>query len=191
MIRDVLIMHEWDGIPMAKRRRTPLDRSGIMSRIRGTDTLPELTFRRALRGRGIGYRLHAKDLPGRPDVVFRGHRLAVFVHGCFWHRHPGCRHASSPKSSQAFWNAKFSANVARDRRSIAALHARGWRVGVVWECEIGDSLLLSLAVDAIAEAIGRTKLQDAHFPIDAANPHRHKHGMKNVSTSSSTSSTTL
>lgn len=123
-----------------------------MSRIKGRDTAPEMRLRRALRGRGIGYRLQAKDLPGRPDVVFRGARLAVFVHGCFWHRHEGCRSASVPKSSVAFWTAKFSANVRRDRRNIERLLAAGWRVGVVWECETacGD---LALAVDAIEELV--------------------------------------
>lgn len=125
-----------------------------MARIRGRDTAPELAFRRALRARGIGYRLQARDLPGRPDLVFRGARLAVFVHGCFWHRHGGCRLASTPKSSTSFWSAKFAANVARDRRSVERLGALGWRVGIVWECETACADL-DLAVDAIAALIGR------------------------------------
>lgn len=126
-----------------------------MSRIRGTDTGPERTFRRALRERGIGYRLHARDLPGRPDVVFRGARTVVFVHGCFWHRHPGCPRATTPKSSTAFWEAKFEANVRRDRIAIERLARAGWRVGVVWECEVSHPPDLSLAVEALADMIGR------------------------------------
>jgi DNA mismatch endonuclease (patch repair protein) len=134
-------------------KRRPLDRSQIMARIRGKDTAPEMLLRRALRDRGIGYRLHAPDLPGRPDVVFRGARLAVFVHGCFWHRHPGCAKATDPKTSSPFWQEKFSRNVARDRRKADQLTARGWEVGVLWECEASRADDLSLAVDAIAERV--------------------------------------
>jgi len=126
-----------------------------MSRIRGADTVPELALRRALREAGIGYRIHAKGLPGRPDVAFIKARLAVFVHGCFWHRHPGCRHATTPKSNIRFWSDKFSANTSRDRRSIEALHARGWDVGVIWECETEDVGDLALAVQEIRERLGR------------------------------------
>lgn len=140
-------MHLWN---MARRKRPPLSRSQIMARIRGVDTKPEMLLRRALTRSGIGYRLHSRDLPGRPDVVFRGAKLAVFVHGCFWHRHVGCRHAGDPKTSTGFWQDKFSANVARDRRNVAALLAMGWRVGVIWECEAGRPADLALAVDAIA-----------------------------------------
>lgn len=137
------------------KSRPALSRSQIMARIKGRDTMPELVFRRLLRSRGIGYRLHAKDLPGRLDIVMRGARLAIFVHGCFWHRHPECRHASTPKSSIPFWSAKFASNVARDRRSITSLRAMGWRVGVVWECEVLDPILSRLAVEAVECAIGR------------------------------------
>ncbi len=141
---------------MVKRTARPtLNRSQIMSRIRGSDTGPERMFRRALRARGIGYRLHARDLPGRPDVVFRGARTVVFVHGCFWHRHPGCRRATTPGSSTEFWNAKFRANVRRDRNVIERLSRAGWQVGVVWECEVSRPDDLSLAVDAVAQMIGR------------------------------------
>lgn len=109
-------------------------------------------MRRALLSLGIGYRLQARDLPGRPDIVMRGARIAIFVHGCFWHRHPGCRHASTPKSSVAFWHDKFRANVARDRRSIDRLLASGWRVGVVWECETRGADL-PLAAEAVLEML--------------------------------------
>lgn len=122
-----------------------------MSRIRGSDTRPEMLLRSALRKRGFGYRLHSRDLPGRPDVVMRGSRLVVFVHGCFWHRHTGCRRATTPKTRTDFWQAKFRANVARDRRQVDALIQAGWRVGLVWECEVMSPEDLALAVDAIEE----------------------------------------
>ena len=142
-------------IMAVKRHRAPLGRSEIMARIRGKDTTPELRFRKALRDRGIGYRLHAKDLPGRPDVVMRGGHLAIFVHGCFWHRHPGCRLAGTPRTRTDFWNAKFDANRRRDRRNLERLRADGWRAEIVWECEVADRRDLDLAVDAVAEMLGR------------------------------------
>lgn len=132
-----------------------MSRSQMMARIGVKDTAPELALRRALRRRGIGYRLHASDLPGRPDVVFRGSRLAVFVHGCFWHRHRGCRLCSSPRTSSSFWERKFATNVARDRLSVERLHALGWQVGIVWECEIKNETDLDLAVDAISSMAGQ------------------------------------
>ena len=110
-------------------------RSELMAAIRTRDTAPELAVRRAAHRMGLRFRLHRNDLPGRPDLVFPRHRLVVFVHGCFWHRHDGCRHASTPKSRIAFWTEKFAANVARDARQEAALRALGWRVLVIWECE--------------------------------------------------------
>ena len=110
-------------------------RSELMAGIRGRDTAPELAVRRIAHRMGLRFRLHRKDLPGRPDLVFPRHRLVVFVHGCFWHRHKGCRYASTPKSRIAFWTEKFAANVARDVRQEAALRAVGWRVLVIWECE--------------------------------------------------------
>ena len=113
-------------------------RSAMMARIRGRNTGPELAVRRIAHRMGLRFRLHRKDLPGRPDLVFPKHRLAVFVHGCFWHRHEGCRHASTPKSRTTFWMTKLAANVARDRRQEEALRAIGWRVLVIWGCETGD-----------------------------------------------------
>ena len=110
-------------------------RSELMAGIRTSDTAPELAVRRIAHRMGLRYRLHRKDLPGRPDMVFPRHRLVVFVHGCFWHRHHGCRYASTPKSRIAFWTEKFAANVARDARQEAALRALGWRVLVIWACE--------------------------------------------------------
>ena len=113
-------------------------RSELMARIRSRDTAPELAVCRIAHRMGLRFRLHRKDLPGRPDLVFPKHRLAVFVHGCFWHRHEGCRHASMPRSRVAFWTEKFAANVARDARQQAALNEVGWRVLVIWECETRD-----------------------------------------------------
>ena len=113
-------------------------RSENMSRIKGRDTAPELAVRRIAHGLGLRFRLHRKDLPGRPDLVFPKHRLAVFVHGCFWHRHDGCRYAYTPKSRIAFWTNKFAGNVARDQRKEEALRNLGWQVLVIWECETRD-----------------------------------------------------
>jgi DNA mismatch endonuclease (patch repair protein) len=109
-------------------------RSWNMSRIRSTDTAPERIVRSALHRLGYRFRLHRKDLPGRPDVVLPRFKLAIFVHGCFWHRHPGCRFAYAPKSNRAFWNKKFRENMRRDREKLRALRAGGWRVVVIWEC---------------------------------------------------------
>jgi len=113
-------------------------RSELMANIRGRDTAPEMVVRRIAHRMGLRFRLHRKDLPGRPDLVFPKHRLAVFVHGCFWHRHEGCRLASTPKSRAAFWAEKFAANVERDARQEAALRALGWQVLVIWQCETRD-----------------------------------------------------
>ena len=113
-------------------------RSELMANIRARDTAPELAVRHIAHRIGLRFRLHRNDLPGRPDLVFPKHRLAVFVHGCFWHRHEGCRHASTPKSRIAFWTEKFAANVERDARQEAALRALGWRVLVIWQCETRD-----------------------------------------------------
>lgn len=112
-------------------------RSELMAGIRGRDTVPELAVRRIAHRMGLRFRLHRKDLPGCPDLVFPKHRLVVFVHGCFWHRHQGCRYAYTPKSRVTFWTEKFAANVARDMRQEAALRTLGWQVLVIWECETG------------------------------------------------------
>ena len=106
-----------------------------MSRIRGRDTVPEIVVRRAAHRLGFRFRLCPDNLPGRPDIVFPRHQAVIFVHGCFWHRHEGCRYAYKPKSRVRFWTAKFRDNVARDLRNDAALRALGWRVLVIWECE--------------------------------------------------------
>jgi DNA mismatch endonuclease (patch repair protein) len=114
----------------------PPKRSLIMAAVHSKDTGPEIAVRRLVYGMGYRYRLHAKDLPGHPDLVFRRRRKILFVHGCFWHRHKRCRYASTPKSRMAFWNAKFAANLARDRRNARELKKRGWRILTVWQCQL-------------------------------------------------------
>lgn len=109
--------------------------SQLMAGIRGLDTAPALGARRIAHRTDLRFRLHHKDLPGRPDLVFPKHRLAVFVHGCYWHQHGGCQYAHIPKSRIAYWTNKFARNVARDRLNDDALRTLGWRVLVIWECE--------------------------------------------------------
>ncbi len=113
-------------------------RSWNMSRIKGRDTSPEKRVRSMLHRMGYRFRLQRSDLPGKPDLVLPKYRTAVFVHGCFWHRHPGCKYATTPKSNTHYWHDKFTKNVARDTRNQAELRAKGWRVTVVWECELRD-----------------------------------------------------
>ncbi|MCA2405775.1 DNA mismatch endonuclease Vsr [Rhizobium leguminosarum bv. viciae 248] len=110
-------------------------RSALMSKVKGKNTRPELIVRQELHALGGRFRLHRKDLPGRPDIVMPSRKLAVFVHGCFWHRHQNCRMASTPKTRQGFWNEKFDANIARDQRNAFDLQQLGWRVEVIWECQ--------------------------------------------------------
>ncbi|MDT0683411.1 very short patch repair endonuclease [Roseicyclus sp. F158] len=118
---------------------SPEVRSRMMAANRRKDTGPELLVRRHLHAQGLRFRLDVRKLPGSPDLVLTRHRAAIFVHGCYWHRHQGCRFATTPKSNQAFWVSKFASNVERDERAIAALQHMGWRVGVVWECALKSS----------------------------------------------------
>lgn len=111
-------------------------RSWNMSRIKGRNTGPELRLRSLLHRSGFRFRLHAKQLPGRPDLVLPKYRTAIFVHGCFWHRHAGCRNATTPSTRREFWQEKFDRNVSRDARDQAALKAAGWAVLTIWECEL-------------------------------------------------------
>jgi DNA mismatch endonuclease, patch repair protein len=111
-------------------------RSALMSGIRGRDTGPELAVRRAAHRLGYRFRLHRRDLPGTPDLVFPHLAKVLFVHGCFWHRHQGCRLAYEPKSNGEFWLRKFAGNVARDKQSASELTDLGWDVLTVWECEV-------------------------------------------------------
>lgn len=114
---------------------SPEQRSEQMGRVRSRNTRPEMCVRRLVHRLGYRYRLHRRDLPGSPDLVFPSRRCVIFVHGCFWHRHPGCRNTRTPKSRVEFWTRKFADNVLRDQRNEAELQALGWRHLVVWECE--------------------------------------------------------
>ena len=111
-------------------------RSRMMSNIRGKNTLPEVRLRKLLHKRGFRYRLHMTTVPGRPDIVLPKHRAVVLVHGCFWHRHAGCRFATNPASNVVFWREKFAGTMKRDARVVAMLQVEGWRIAVVWECAI-------------------------------------------------------
>ncbi len=124
-------------------------RSRMMSGIKGKDTKPELLVRAYLHRRGLRFRLHVKGLPGKPDLVFPKYKAVVFVHGCFWHRHNGCKYATTPQTRSEFWEHKLEENVNRDSYQIAALKELGWRVFVIWECELqeGSSRLESLFLD--------------------------------------------
>jgi len=122
----------------------PPTRSAVMRRVKGRDTGPELIVRRTLTRLGARYRLHRADLPGRPDIVLPGRRLAIFVHGCFWHGHDCARGARVPQARSDYWTAKVSGNRARDARNAEALAAAGWRVETVWECELKARALPAL-----------------------------------------------
>ena len=115
---------------------SPERRSWNMSRIKGKDTKPELLVRSWLHRHGFRFRLHVKSLPGTPDIVLPKYRTVIEVRGCYWHRHPGCKFAYTPKSNSDFWNAKFSENVKRDISTDDILRKSGWEVIVIWECEV-------------------------------------------------------
>ncbi len=120
-------------------RITRQHRSWNMSRIRGSDTKPEITVRSCLHQFGYRFRLHRKDLPGKPDIVLPKYKLVIFVNGCFWHRHSGCRYAYTPKSRQDFWKKKFTDTIARDKRHYQKLRTEGWRIIIVWECALSQA----------------------------------------------------
>lgn len=142
------------GVRQISDTLTRSERSERMSRIRARDTGPEMVVRKLLHRLGYRFRLHAKELPGRPDIVFRRRKLAVFVHGCFWHRHddPGCKLARLPKSRLHFWVPKLEGNRKRDLENQRKLEALGWSVLVVWECEVAKMAdLQSKLVEALAK----------------------------------------
>lgn len=140
-------------------------RSAQMAKIKGRDTKPEMRVRRALHAAGLRYRLHAKGLPGKPDIILPSRMIVIFVHGCFWHRHPdpSCKLARMPKSRIDFWQKKLEGNRIRDQRNEAALRAAGWEVMVIWECEISEPVLAALA-DACLSMPRRSGPRSAERP---------------------------
>ena len=113
-------------------------RSRNMSAIKSKNTKPEIKVRKVLHSMGYRFRLHSKDLPGSPDIVLPKYKTVIFVHGCFWHRHENCKYASTPKTRQEFWEAKFRENINRDKLNQENLSSKGWKIIIVWECEIKD-----------------------------------------------------
>lgn len=129
-----------------------------MAGIKGKNTVPELVLRQAMHKRGFRFRLHVKQLPGRPDLLFPKYKAAVFVHGCFWHRHRNCRYATTPATRTEFWQTKFAANVARDSLLVMALINSGWRVAIIWEC----SLRNSVGIQETAEELSKWLVSDSN-----------------------------
>jgi DNA mismatch endonuclease (patch repair protein) len=136
---------------------SPAKRSSMMRNIKGKNTAPELALRKALYAEGHRYRLHDDALPGKPDLVFRKIKTVVFVHGCFWHRHHGCKYATLPQNNAEFWKDKFSKNVDRDRKVSESLYKLGWNIIVVWECELKSISRLKDACLSISEQLHRIK----------------------------------
>lgn len=116
-----------------------------MANIKGKNTRPELELRRALHALGLRFRLHDKRLPGKPDIVLPKYKAAILVHGCFWHRHEGCRYSTTPATRPEFWAHKFAQNIVRDQKNLENLIAAGWRVALVWECSVKVSGAETLA----------------------------------------------
>ena len=137
-------------VDQATDRASVDHRSWLMSRVPSKNTTPEVRVRSLMHRAGYRYRLHARDLPGSPDIVMPRYRTVVFVNGCFWHRHPGCRRASTPKTNTAFWERKFASNVDRDGRVRDFLQEDGWAVLVVWECQTNDDQILA---DTLADIL--------------------------------------
>jgi len=131
---------------------TPEQRRRTMKAVRSRDTKPEMVVRRFLHAKGLRYRLHGRDLPGSPDIVFPGKKLVVFVHGCFWHQHPGCPASSRPKTNTEYWDKKLDRNVERDFSVINILEQQGWSVKIVWECQIKNNMKLEKLASDIKSA---------------------------------------
>ncbi|MEO1039278.1 MAG: DNA mismatch endonuclease Vsr [Pseudomonadota bacterium] len=130
---------------------TPQKRSAVMARVRGKDTKPEMTVRRLVHALGYRYRLHRKDLPGKPDLVFSARRKVIFIHGCFWHGHDCKRGSRKPKQNAEYWQAKIAGNVKRDRETLARLDALGWRALTLWECALKDASALEAQLKAFLD----------------------------------------
>ncbi|MDR0910198.1 MAG: very short patch repair endonuclease [Spirochaetaceae bacterium] len=148
---------------------TKEQRSWNMSRIKSKDTLPEMLVRHALWHMGYRYRLYYKKLPGKPDIVMPKYKTVIFVHGCFWHRHENCKEASRPKSNSEYWENKIGRNVERDKKNIDMLEQLGWKVIVIWECQIDknvDNAISFLKKILIENNILSSKLKNGTMPYD-------------------------
>ncbi|MFA6153111.1 very short patch repair endonuclease [Mesorhizobium sp.] len=148
---------------------SPDERSKRMAQIRSSNTSPELILRRELHRLGLRFTLDNKRLPGKPDLVFPRHRAIVFVHGCFWHRHPGCSIATTPKSNTSFWQEKFDRNVARDDRVAARLDELGWRVIVAWECTVQSRVRARETAERLVRLIRTGDTQEAQGRVFGLN----------------------
>jgi DNA mismatch endonuclease (patch repair protein) len=138
-------------------------RSWNMSRIKGKDTKPELVVRSILHKMGYRFRLHRKDLPGTPDIVLPKYKTVIFLHGCFWHRHKGCKYAYTPKSRVKFWKDKFAETVKRDKQHLKQLKENGWEVFIVWECETKDMDKLKKIINKITQGINGVLLLSGDY----------------------------
>jgi DNA mismatch endonuclease (patch repair protein) len=152
---------------LPRRKRAPLSRSEMMGRIRSQNTRPEILTRAAVHAWGLRFRKHVASLPGKPDLANKARRWAIFVHGCFWHSHRGCNLASQPKSNKGYWTQKLRRNRERDAEKIAALRALGFRVLVIWECDVRNGLRLEKILRQFFERDivqrGSTYLAGRHF----------------------------
>lgn len=137
-------------------------RSRMMASIRSSNTMPEMKVRKLLHKHGFRYRLHPQGLPGRPDIVLPRYRVCIFIHGCFWHRHPECRYATTPKSREEFWRSKFEQNVKRDMRNRNELQQQGWRVFELWECGIRKP---EVEMNWLLEAVPNCNQQYISWPV--------------------------
>lgn len=134
---------------------TSEERSHVMSRVRGKNTSPEIRVRRVLHALGFRFRLHRKDLPGKPDIVLPKYKICIFVHGCFWHQHPGCKRATIPVDNHEFWVQKFFDNAKRDTNAVKELNSLGWNVLKVWECQTKNPIEFRQLLQTLIEFPGQ------------------------------------
>lgn len=145
---------------------TPEQRHRAMVGNKSRDTKPEMQIRKLLHGLGYRFRIQRKDLPGKPDIVLPKYRTAIFINGCFWHRHKGCKLASEPSTNRDFWEKKFAANLERDARNYAALKEQGWNVLIIWECEVKE-ILRTKSIPGLPSRISSPYPTDDDLPESA------------------------
>jgi len=141
------------GDPLSRDRLSEEHRSWNMSRIKSKNTSPELKVRKMLHSMGYRFRLHGKNLAGKPDIVMKKHKTAIFVHGCFWHRHKNCNDCTTPTANREFWRKKFESNVLRDSKTQKILRKLGWKVFVIWQCETKDQHKLKEKLSSLMDSI--------------------------------------